>query len=76
MEPVILDALTTIFDDLSAAADTFGHRRVSGLAWDGARRERNLTGALDQWVELSASQGYEMATSRLRDTSANGRTNA
>lgn len=68
MEPVVLDALTTIFDDLTAAARTFARRCVDGLAWNGAHRERNLAGALDPWVELSAQQGYENATTHLRNT--------
>jgi aspartate ammonia-lyase len=73
MEPVILDALSTIFDDLTAAAQTFAHRCVRGLSWNGAHRERNLSGALNQWVELSASHGYENATAQLRGTvAANG----
>ncbi|MEU6131666.1 lyase family protein [Saccharopolyspora sp. NPDC047091] len=67
MEPVVLDALTGTFDDLTAAATTFARRCVDGLAWDGPHRERNLTGALDRWVELSAAEGYETATGRLRD---------
>jgi aspartate ammonia-lyase len=66
MEPVVIDALTTIFDDLTAAAETFGRRCIEGLRWNGAHRERNLTGALNQWVELSATEGYESATTQLR----------
>ncbi|MFF0221150.1 lyase family protein [Streptomyces sp. NPDC004629] len=66
MEPVVLDALTSVFDDLTAAADTFARRCVAGLAWNGAHRERNLGGALDHWVELAVSEGYESATTRLR----------
>ncbi|MCM3810671.1 aspartate ammonia-lyase [Streptomyces samsunensis] len=68
MEPVVIDALTTIFDDLTAAAETFARRCVDGLAWDGPHRERNLAGALDHWVELSAAEGYETATTQLRGT--------
>ena len=70
MEPVVLDALTTIFDDLTAAAETFAQRCVNGLRWDGPHRERNLDGALDTWVELSAAEGYENATTRLHNTNA------
>ncbi|MEU9796219.1 lyase family protein [Streptomyces sparsogenes] len=70
MEPVVVDALITIFGDLTAAAETFARRCVEGLRWDGPHRERNLTGALDHWVELSATEGYENATTRLRDTTA------
>lgn len=72
MEPVVVDALTTIFDDLTAAAQTFAHRCVAGLRWNGPHRERNLTGALDTWVELSATEGYENATTRLHDATLNG----
>lgn len=67
MEPIIVDSLTRIFEDLTAAARTFATRCVNGLAWDGAHRERNLDGALDRWVEVSAAQGYESASSALRD---------
>jgi len=40
------------------------------LAWDGPHRDRNLAGALDHWVELSATEGYENATTQLRGTAA------
>lgn len=70
MEPVVADALTTMFDDLTAAADTFADRCVDGLSWNGPHRERNLAGALDEWVELAATSGYDDATTRLRDTAA------
>ncbi len=72
MEPVIVDALTSMFDDLTAAAQTFADRCIEGLRWDGANRERNLIGALDQWVELAASAGYDTATSELRSTTNGG----
>ncbi|WP_233159548.1 lyase family protein [Pseudonocardia sp. MH-G8] len=75
MEPVVVDALTTIFDDLTAAAQTFARRCVDGLAWNGPHRERNLAGALDHWVEMSATEGYENATTQLRGkAAANGGT--
>lgn len=72
MEPVIVDALTTMFEDLTAAADTFATRCIDGLSWDGTRREDNLTAALDQWVEMAAAQGYDHATAQLRDTGTAG----
>ncbi|MBB3666289.1 aspartate ammonia-lyase [Prauserella sediminis] len=75
MEPVVVEALTTIFDDIAAAAETFARRCIDGLRWDGAHREHNLADALDHWVELSATDGYEKATTRLRNTvAANGGT--
>ncbi|TCP47254.1 aspartate ammonia-lyase [Tamaricihabitans halophyticus] len=64
MEPVILDALTTIFADLTAAAEAFARRCVAGLAWDGAHRERNLAGALDNLVELAAVEGHQQVTAK------------
>ncbi|MCX5535846.1 lyase family protein [Streptomyces sp. NBC_00006] len=70
MEPVVVDALTTLLDDLTAAAQTFARRCVDGLAWNGPHRERNLTGALDHWVERAAFDGYENATTQLRSKSA------
>ncbi|MCR6487446.1 lyase family protein [Amycolatopsis sp. OK19-0408] len=70
MEPVIVDALTTIFADLTAAAETFARRCVDGLRWDGPHRERNLAGALDRWVELSAAEGYEAATHAVTNGAA------
>lgn len=65
MEPVIVDSVTRIFDDLTAAAHTFSVRCVEGVAWNGVHRERNLEAALNQWVELSAESGYESATNAL-----------
>ncbi|KWX23653.1 aspartate ammonia-lyase [Mycolicibacterium wolinskyi] len=67
MEPVIIDALITIFDDLAAAATTFARRCVSGISWDGQRREENLSAALDSWVTLAAARGYDAATLRYRN---------
>ncbi|EGX58517.1 aspartate ammonia-lyase [Streptomyces zinciresistens K42] len=66
MEPVIVDAFVGIFDDLTAAATTFARRCVAGLAWDGPRRADNAAAALDAWVDMSATSGYEAATARLR----------
>ncbi|MCQ8187007.1 lyase family protein [Streptomyces rugosispiralis] len=74
MEPVILDALSTIFDDLAAAATTFTERCVLGLTWNGPHRERNLAGALDRWVEMAATRGYESATAELRAGGSDGGT--
>lgn len=75
MEPVIVDALTTMFEDLTAAATTFAARCIDGLNWDGAHRERNLTGALDQWVQLAVTSGYDTASTELRTTVASATSN-
>ncbi|WP_037074706.1 lyase family protein [Pseudonocardia spinosispora] len=68
MEPVIVDALVSIFADLTGAATAFARRCVAGLAWDGPRREANLAGALDSWVTLSTESGYDEAAARYRKT--------
>ena len=72
MEPVIVDAIVTILDDVTAAATTFARRCVAGLTWDGPRREANLAGALDTWVGLSATSGYEATSARYRDQATAG----
>ncbi|MGY4098838.1 lyase family protein [Nocardia sp. R16R-3T] len=66
MEPVIVDSIVTIFDDIAAAATSFTERCVAGITWDGPRRESNLRGALDSWVTLAATSGYDVTTSRYR----------
>ena len=65
MEPVIADSIVTILADITAAASTFAELCVAGLTWDGPRREQNLQGALDSWVALSTSSGYEATTARF-----------
>lgn len=75
MEPVIVDALITMFDDLTAAATSFARRCVAGISWDGQRREENLAAALDGWVTLASTRGYDATTAHYRDNnlSATGR---
>ncbi|CDO21669.1 lyase family protein [Mycolicibacterium mageritense] len=75
MEPVIVDSIITIFDDITAAATVFAQRCVSGITWDGPRRELNLQGALDSWVTQSAASGYEATTTQFHaqaQTMSNG----
>ncbi|MGV9798073.1 lyase family protein [Mycobacterium sp. NPDC003449] len=64
MEPVIVDSIVTIMADIESAATTFGQLCIAGITWDGPRREENLRGALDSWVTLSATSGYEATTIR------------
>lgn len=63
MEPIIIDSLTDIFDDLEKGAAAMADLCVRGLRWDGPRREQNLTRALDRWVKLAGRSGYEAASS-------------
>lgn len=62
MEPVILDSLLDIFEDLQQAAHAMAALCVSGLEWNGVRREENLAHAVDRWVELAGVSGYDEAS--------------
>ena len=62
MEPVIIDSLLDIFEDLQEAARAMTTLCVSGLEWDGVRREENLAHAVDKWVELAGASGYDEAS--------------
>ncbi|QFR01618.1 aspartate ammonia-lyase [Streptomyces phaeolivaceus] len=66
MEPIIIDALLTMFEDLERAAASMATLCVAGLEWDGPRRAENLGQALDRWVELAGRSGYEAASSSAR----------
>lgn len=66
MEPIIIDALLSIFEDLGRAAATMATLCVAGLEWNGPRRAENLDQALDRWVELAGRSGYEAASSSAR----------
>lgn len=66
MEPVIIDSLIDIFDDLGRAATAMATLCVNGMTWDGARRGDNLTHALDRWVEHARLHGYDAATDQAR----------
>ena len=61
MEPIIIDSLLNIFQDLEQAATTMATLCVNGLEWNGPRRVENLGHALDRWVELAGQYGYEAA---------------
>jgi aspartate ammonia-lyase len=62
MEPVILDSLLDIFEDLQQAAHAMATLCVNGLEWNGVRREENLAHAVDRWVELAGVSGYDAAS--------------
>lgn len=71
MEPVILDALLDIFQDLGQAATSMATLCVRGMEWNGLRRLENLSHALDPWVELAGRSGYEAAAA-ARGAGRNG----
>jgi aspartate ammonia-lyase len=62
MEPVIVDSLLNIFEDLTASAETFTRKCITGLTWDGRRLNENVAAGFDQWVALAAEQGYDATT--------------
>ncbi|MFF2243780.1 lyase family protein [Arthrobacter sp. NPDC058130] len=62
MEPVIVDSLLNILEDLTASAETFTRKCITGLAWDGPRLNSNLAAGFDQWVTMAAEQGYDATT--------------
>lgn len=62
MEPVIVDSLLNIFEDLTASAETFARKCIAGLTWDGRRLKENLTSGFDRWVTMAAEQGYDATT--------------
>jgi aspartate ammonia-lyase len=66
MEPIIIDSLLSIFEDLQRAAATMATLCITGLEWNGPRRTENLDQALDPWVELAGRSGYEAASSSAR----------
>ncbi|MEO8851063.1 MAG: lyase family protein [Allobranchiibius sp.] len=71
MEPVIVDAVLSILQDLQEAARSMSASCISGLEWQGSRGEENLGYAVDKWVELAATSGYDEAS--LHVASENGR---
>lgn len=62
MEPVILDALITMFEDLSDAARFLGEKCVDGMEWSESGLARNLRGSLQHMVEFAADHGYTNAS--------------
>lgn len=73
MEPVIVDALIDILDDLASSATVFAERCVTGLTWDGARLQSNADAGFDRWVTLAAEEGYDVATQHVRQSWAEAR---
>jgi aspartate ammonia-lyase len=70
MEPIIVDALIDILDDIASAARVFAERCISGLTWDGARLRSNAEAGFDRWVVLAAEEGYDVATEQVRKARA------
>lgn len=76
MEPVIIDALIDIFDDIASAAEVFAERCIRGLSWDGPRLAANAEAGFDRWVSLAAEAGYDAAAEQVRLSRAETREEA
>jgi aspartate ammonia-lyase len=72
MEPVIVDSLVGIFEDLTAGAETFARHCVAGLTWDGPRLKANMRGQFDRWVAMAAEEGYDATTEAVRADTSSG----
>ena len=67
MEPIIVDSLINIFEDVESAATVFGEECVRGLKWEGSRLDSNAEVAFDRWVTMSADVGYGETTKKVRE---------
>ena len=73
MEPVIVDSLLNIFNDLTASAETFEQKCIAGLTWDGPRLKENLAAGFDTWVAMAAEHGYDATTIEVAKARAAGK---
>jgi aspartate ammonia-lyase len=69
MEPIIVDALIDICEDLTSAARVFADHCVKGLLWDGSRLHGSAQAGFDRWVVVAAEEGYDSATQQVRAAS-------
>lgn len=66
MEPIIVDSLINIVEDVTSAAEKFSQLCIRGLSWDGSRLASNADSAFDKWVEMAAVEGYDATTEQVR----------
>lgn len=67
MEPIIVDSLLNILEDLTSMAKTFREYCIVGLAWNEERLVSNVSQGFDRWVKLAAEEGYDVATQQVRE---------
>ncbi|MHC6591334.1 lyase family protein [Arthrobacter sp. C152] len=72
MEPVIVDSILNIFDDLTTSATTFARRCIKDLTWDGRRLHENINAGFDRWVIMAAEQGYDATTQEVKNVRTAG----
>lgn len=72
MEPIIVDSLINILNDLHSMAEIFREHCIEGLSWTGERLESNASQGFDRWVKLAAEEGYDIATQQVREAYSQG----
>ncbi|MFB8369604.1 lyase family protein [Pseudarthrobacter sp. NPDC055928] len=72
MEPVIVDSILNIFEDLTASANTFARKCIKDLAWDGRRLHENIDAGFDRWVVMAAENGYDATTKEVKKARSAG----
>ena len=72
MEPVIVDSILNIFEDLTVSATTFARKCIRDLTWDGRRLHENLNAGFDRWVVMAAEQGYDATTQEVKNARTAG----
>jgi aspartate ammonia-lyase len=66
MEPVIVDSLINILDDLTASAETMASKCVEGLSWDGSSIEAHAQAGFDKWIAMAAEKGYDATVAEVQ----------
>ncbi|APX02870.1 lyase family protein [Arthrobacter sp. QXT-31] len=72
MEPVIVDSILNIFEDLTASATTFARKCIKDLTWDGRRLHENINAGFDRWVVMAAEHGYDATTQEVKKARSAG----
>lgn len=67
MTPIILEALLSIFADLADAAGGLAEKCVPGLAWNADSLAAKVAVALDQYVDMAGTAGYDAAASAIKE---------
>jgi aspartate ammonia-lyase len=69
MKPVIFDALLTALDDLRVAALAFAEKCIDGITWRQEVLAQHSGASVGRFVEMAASEGYDLATQAAREAS-------
>ncbi|NYD78422.1 lyase family protein [Arthrobacter cupressi] len=72
MEPVIVDSILNIFEDLTASATTFARKCIKDLTWDGRLLHENINAGFDRWIAMAAEHGYDATTRAVNEARTGG----